>query len=175
MSSQKPVWAYVYIILSVLFLLQYGITLFFMVLNPFVSMFSGGFSSYWTMLSIVALVIIAVWFYFFRKAIREIKAYNLVVKDALAKESDDGVRDKNPLLVGKKSSWIVIGIFAVCIFLGPGIFTLPIMPLFLAGMSTDSGTTPAYVPILIIIVGYSVMALLGYAGWKFFKKLLNTN
>ncbi|UGB30916.1 hypothetical protein [Metabacillus sp. B2-18] len=43
---------------------------------------------------------------------------------------------------------------------GPGIIMLPIMPLFLAAMSTDSGANPDYVPLLIIVIGYGLM--IGY-------------
>ncbi|MDM5330100.1 hypothetical protein [Neobacillus sp. CF12] len=43
---------------------------------------------------------------------------------------------------------------------GPGAIMLPIMPLFLAGMSTDSLDTPDYVPILIFVIGYGLM--IGY-------------
>jgi hypothetical protein len=57
--------------------------------------------------------------------------------------------------------WIVIGAGAVLVIsTGPAAIMLPVMPLLLAGFSTDSSSTPDYVPTLIIFVGYGI--LLGY-------------
>lgn len=50
---------------------------------------------------------------------------------------------------------------ALIVMSGPGALMFPIMPLFLAGMSTDSGQTPQYVAMLIILIGYGLM--IGYA------------
>lgn len=55
--------------------------------------------------------------------------------------------------------WVVIvPSILLVISMGPGAIMLPIMPLFLAGMSTDSGQTPDYVPFLIILIGYGLLA-----------------
>ena len=63
----------------------------------------------------------------------------------------------------KKPIWPWIALAPGALLLvssGPGVLMLPIAPLFLAGMSTDSGTTPGYVPGLIIVIGYGL--LIGY-------------
>lgn len=62
--------------------------------------------------------------------------------------------------------WLVIAPGALLLVsTGPGAVMLPIMPLFLAGMSTDSGNTSAYVPALIILIGYGIIGIYGY--WLF--------
>ena len=63
----------------------------------------------------------------------------------------------------KKPIWPWIALTPGALLLvssGPGVLMLPIAPLFLAGMSTDSGNTPGYVPGMIIIIGYGL--LIGY-------------
>ncbi|WP_281864154.1 hypothetical protein [Planomicrobium okeanokoites] len=54
--------------------------------------------------------------------------------------------------------FILIPSILLLVSTGPGVIMLPIMPLFLAGMSTDSGQAPAYVPMLIIMIGYGLLA-----------------
>ncbi|MGK7379363.1 hypothetical protein ACSFXN_16140 [Planococcus sp. 1R117A] len=71
------------------------------------------------------------------------------------------VPDKKPIW-----PWLVIAPGALLLIsAGPGAVMFPIMPLFLAGMSTDSETVPEYVPLLIILIGYGVMG--GYVYWLF--------
>lgn len=54
--------------------------------------------------------------------------------------------------------WIIIVPGALLLVAaGPGAMMLPIMPMYLAAMSTDSGTTPDYVPALIIVIGYALI------------------
>ncbi|WKA55712.1 hypothetical protein [Planococcus shixiaomingii] len=58
--------------------------------------------------------------------------------------------------------WAVIVPGVLLLFaLGPGAMMLPIMPVYLAAMSTDSGTAPDYVPALIVVIGYTL--ILAYA------------
>lgn len=57
--------------------------------------------------------------------------------------------------------WVVIAPSVLLLFAaGPGAMMLPIMPVYLAAMSTDSGTVPDYVPALIFIIGYAL--IIGY-------------
>ncbi|TWT14576.1 hypothetical protein [Planomicrobium sp. CPCC 101079] len=54
--------------------------------------------------------------------------------------------------------WLVIVPGALLLLsMGPGAMMLPIMPLYLAAMSTDSGTAPSYVPALLVIIGYALI------------------
>lgn len=81
-----------------------------------------------------------------------------------------------PILLEKETAnnkpvwpWLVIiPSILLLISMGPGVVMLPIMPVFLAGMSTDSGQTPGYVPMLIILIGYSLLA--GFC-FLFFKAI----
>jgi|GEM_PF-3692319 len=58
-------------------------------------------------------------------------------------------------------AWIVIGLSALSLLpMGPGAIMLPVLPLLLAGFSTDAPGTPEYVPILILVVGYGLLV-----GW----------
>ena len=71
--------------------------------------------------------------------------------------------------------WLVIAPGALLLVsTGPGAVMLPIMPLFLAGMSTDSGTTPDYVPALIILIGYGIIGIYGYWVFRAIKALRKT-
>ncbi|TWT25124.1 hypothetical protein [Planomicrobium sp. CPCC 101110] len=61
----------------------------------------------------------------------------------------------------KKPLWpwmIIVPGALLLIASGPGAMMLPIMPLYLAAMSTDSGTTPDHVPALIIGIGYALLS-----------------
>ncbi|WKA51919.1 hypothetical protein QWY22_04755 [Planococcus liqunii] len=71
--------------------------------------------------------------------------------------------------------WLVIAPGALLLVsTGPGAVMLPIMPLFLAGMSTDSGNTSDYVPALIILIGYGIMGIYGYWLFRAIKVLRKT-
>lgn len=71
--------------------------------------------------------------------------------------------------------WLVIAPGALLLVsTGPGAVMLPIMPLFLAGMSTDSGNTPDYVPALIILIGYGIIGIYGYWVFRAIKALRKT-
>ncbi|CAG7651539.1 hypothetical protein ACFQI7_28105 [Paenibacillus allorhizosphaerae] len=58
-------------------------------------------------------------------------------------------------------SWIFIGmnLLAFGPTFGLGLLFVPIMPLFLAGMSTDSGDKSLVLP--IIVIGYAIILLWG--------------
>lgn len=57
--------------------------------------------------------------------------------------------------------WIVLGLSGVVVlYVGPGILALPFLPLMVAAMSTDSGDVPDYIPALIFLGGYGMLA-----GW----------
>ncbi|HZG71398.1 MAG TPA: hypothetical protein VEY51_07640 [Chondromyces sp.] len=92
------------------------------------------------------------------------KTYNQEKKDELSLKGV-GLPGPSVRLSAKTQKpiwpWIVIGFGAVSLIgAGPGAIMLPIMPLFLAAMSTDSGNTPDYVPSLILVIGYGL--LIGY-------------
>ncbi|MDA5107168.1 hypothetical protein FOI68_14130 [Brevibacillus sp. LEMMJ03] len=55
-------------------------------------------------------------------------------------------------------AWIVIVLTGGClILLGSSAWALFAIPLLMAGFSTDSPSTPKYVPILILIIGYGIL------------------
>jgi hypothetical protein len=64
----------------------------------------------------------------------------------------------------KKLIWpwfVIVPSGLLMVAMGPGTMMLPIMPVYLAAMSTDSGSVPDYVPALIFVIGYAL--ILGYA------------
>ncbi|MBZ5202693.1 hypothetical protein HU147_15905 [Planomicrobium chinense] len=85
-------------------------------------------------------------------------------------EGEEGKGKKKPVW-----PWLVIAPGALLLITtGPGAIMLPIMPLFLAGMSTDSGNTPDYVPALIILIGYGIIGIYGYWVFRAIKTLRKT-
>ncbi|MDZ5474117.1 hypothetical protein SM124_20650 [Bacillus sp. 31A1R] len=167
MQEKKPIWPYVYLILSVIFFLKFGLPFLMLVLfsldnGLFSLLFYLGFGG----------VILYFWWKYFRKALAEIKGSKnnnqdlVVYEDEAIQEEIKSEQSKN------QKSWIMIILIGlIAVTLGPGIIFLPILPLFLAAMSTDSGNTPGYVPLLILVVGYTIIGGIFYGIWRVFKSL----
>jgi hypothetical protein len=163
-NLQQPIWAWIVLIGGGLFLLSAfpGI---FLVL--FMSFWQANELSYFTFIYMtIALCILVVTIWGMKRALGAIQAYNREKRSFL----NEYFKDINPAELSNSLSvkkqkpiwpWIVLAPGALLLIsTGPGVIILPIAPLFLAGMSTDSGTTPDYVPILIFTVGYGLM--IGY-------------
>lgn len=153
-SQQNPIWAWAVLIIGSLFI--------------FTSLPGMLFTSYMqirqleTVSSIsiifftigICIFVIVLWG--MKRAWEAIKSYNQYKALEPGNIKTDTPQEKKPIW-----PWVVIGLSALLILsMGPGVIMLPIMPLFLAGMSTDSGTTPDYVPVLIFVIGYGLM--IGY-------------
>jgi hypothetical protein len=55
-------------------------------------------------------------------------------------------------------AWIVLILTGLVILkTGFGFIAIPLLPLLLAGFSTDAPGTPAYVPILVLVISYSIL------------------
>lgn len=154
--QQKPIWAWVVLILGGLFMvfsLPGMLLTLFMQIRQLESV---------TSISIifftidVCMIVVLLWG--MKRAWTAIKKYNEYKTKYTVIETnlDPTPQEKKPIW-----PWVVIGVGALPVLgMGPGVIMLPIMPLFLAGMSTDSGTTPEYVPMLILLIGYGIM--IGY-------------
>ncbi len=154
--QQHPIWAWVVLILGGLFMVfslpGMLLTLFMqirqleIVTSISIIFFTIG----------VCMIVVLIWG--MKRAWTAIKHYNeyKAKYTIIEVKSDSPTQEKKPIW-----PWVVIGLGALSVFgMGPGVIMLPIMPLFLAGMSTDSGTTPDYVPMLILFIGYGLM--IGY-------------
>ncbi|MCM3585843.1 hypothetical protein M3182_08815 [Mesobacillus maritimus] len=158
-DTQYPIWAWVVLIGGAIFLVSalpgFISTLLIPLWKPDeLGMFS-------MLFSLMALCFLFFRIWGMRKAYQALKAYQPLQKQQASFVSQpQNIVEESPLPVIKKPIWpwffIVPGVLLL-IGMGSAVLMLPIMPLFLAGMSTDSGTVPDYVPILIILVGYGVM------------------
>ncbi|WP_423800676.1 hypothetical protein [Neobacillus sp. SAB-20_R2A] len=158
-NQQQPIWAWVVLIGGGLFLFTSLPGLPFII---FMTFWKANELSFFSLIFIViSLAIISVIIWGMKRAYNALRDYNR------AKKAYELESLQEPKLLNSHSSktkkpiwpWVVIGLGALLIVgTGPGIIMLPIAPLFLAGMSTDSGTTPDYVPFLIIVIGYGLMA-----------------
>jgi len=154
--QQNPIWAWVVLILGGLFMVfslpGMLLTLFMQIRQlEIVSSISIIFFTIG-----VCMIVVLIWG--MKRAWMAIKSYNeFKAKYAVIEPKLDSTPPvKKPIW-----PWVVIGVGALSVLgMGPGVLMLPIMPLFLAGMSTDSGTTPEYVPMLILLIGYGLM--IGY-------------
>lgn len=171
----NPIWAYIVLIGGGIFAFS---TLPGMLLIMTVPFWKHDEISFFSVLfMVIGLCVIVVIGWGMRKAFVAIKTYREwsktmgPVTDGAEKlaEPIGGAGEKTAeLLEGvaekkKKPIWPWIALAPGALLLvtsGPGVLMLPIMPLFMAGMSTDSGNTPGYVPGLIIFVGYGL--LIGY-------------
>jgi hypothetical protein len=157
-NSKNPIWAWVVLIGGGFFFVS---TVPASLLTIFVSIRQGELSFFSIIYYVFALVIFILIIWAMVKAIRSIKAYQKTKGISVPQANTDF--SNNPTAEKSKKPiwpWIVIGSAGLLLLTsGPGIIMLPIMPLFLAGMSTDSGNTPEYVPILIFVVGYILMIL----------------
>lgn len=163
-NLQQPIWAWIILIGGGLFLLSAFPGIFFIL---FMSFWKANELSFFTIIYMtIALCILVVTLWGMKRAYGAIQHYNREKKSFL----NEYFKDIEPLELSKTTTvqkkkpiwpWIALAPGALLLIgSGPGVLMLPIAPLFLAGMSTDSGTTPEYVPLLILVVGYGLM--IGY-------------
>ncbi|MFP7297073.1 hypothetical protein [Neobacillus niacini] len=158
MENQKkeyPIWAWFVLIGGGLFLLK---AMPGMLLTITIPIWKPDEISFFTFIYIpLVLGILGVTLWGLKKAFSAIKGHQKTsIIPTPSKKGSDLHTSKKPVW-----PWVVIGAGAVLVIgTGPAALMLPIMPLFLAGMSTDSSDTPSYVPLLIMVVGYGLM--IGY-------------
>jgi hypothetical protein len=162
MENQKrknPLWAWFVLIAGGLFLLQ---SLPGMLLTIAIPLWKPDEFSFFTVIYIpIVLGILVVTIWGLKKAFSAIKCYQQVKNTGISAPQPKPIILSAPAAKIPVWPWIVIGSGAVVVIgSGPGAIMLPIMPLFLTGMSTDSPDTPDYVPILIFVIGYGLM--IGY-------------
>lgn len=152
---QTPLWAWLVLIGGVFFIVTAvpGI-----LLTVVVPLFRWQELSFFSILFMtLATCICFVVFWGMKRAWQAIQAARLIERDSISPPLI------NPTIRVNKPIWpwfvILPGVFAI-IGMGPGVIMLPIMPIFLAAMSTDSGQTPDYVPLLLVFGGYGI--ILGY-------------
>ncbi|MDQ1144200.1 hypothetical protein QE429_001027 [Bacillus sp. SORGH_AS 510] len=171
----NPIWAYIVLIGGGIFAFS---TLPGMLLVMTVPFWKHDEISFFSVLfMVIGLFVIVVIGWGMRKAFVAIKTYRqwskttgpVVSGGEISTAATENTGEKsaevldNGLEKKKKPIWPWIALAPGALLLatsGPGVLMLPIMPLFMAGMSTDSGNTPGYVPGLIILVGYGL--LIGY-------------
>lgn len=161
-KKENPIWAWFVLIGGGLFLLRALPGMLLTLLIPFWKPDEVSFFTFIYIPIILGILGLTIWG--LTKAFSAIKGYQQVKNSqtpALIEEVPAQETAKQELPTKTKKPvwpWIVIGAGAVLgIGSGPAALMLPIMPIFLAGMSTDSPHTPDYVPILILVVGYGLM------------------
>jgi hypothetical protein len=151
LKTEKPLWAWFVLIGGGLFLLT---SLPGFVLISFIPLWKTGELSFWTiMYMMIPLCVLTGTIWGIARAVNTLRTFKLEQSRAAIIDagSAEAVKPIWP--------WLVIAPGALLLIkMGPGVVMLPIMPLFLAGMSTDSGTTPSYVPLLIVVIGYGLMS-----------------
>ena len=161
-KTEKPRWAWFVLICGGLFLLNSFPGIFLYLLLPFWK--SDEFNFFTIVLMVISLCILIVTIWGMKRAYNTIRASRQMEPATLSIEGLDVPQPSaDDPSKQTKSIWpwlVIIPGVLLLVNSGPGVMMLPIMPLFLAGMSTDSGTAPDYVPILIILIGYGLM--IGY-------------
>lgn len=152
-KAQNPLWAWFTLIGGVCFLFTGAPYLFMTALIPIWKPDELSFFS--IMYITLALCMLIVLFWGMKQAFLTLKAYKK------RGENQAAVPEIKPSTGNQKPVWpwvVIVPGALLLIFSGPGAIMLPIMPLFLAGMSTDSGTVPDYVPLAIFFGGYGLIA-----------------
>lgn len=171
---QKPIWAWFVLIFGAIFLTLTAPAGIILLLVPFFKPDEISFMS--SLLTAIMLILpaAAIWAMF--RSYKAVKAYHLLQKEvALLPPKEETSLDGT--LVPEKAKkpiwpWLIIAPGALLLISsGPGAVMFPIMPLFLAGMSTDSPDTPGYVPALLIIGGYALMIGYGILVWRAIQTL----
>ncbi|SEN64428.1 hypothetical protein SAMN05192533_11685 [Mesobacillus persicus] len=160
-ETQQPIWAWVVLIGGGLFLFSAFPGIFFMLLIPFWK--PDEFNLFSILFMTIGLLVLVGTIWGMVRSFKALREYQQIKKQ----RESTFIQETHPTTMKSATSkkpiwpWIIIAIGGIpLVGMGPGILMLPIMPLFLAGMSTDSGTTPDYVPLLIIFIGYGLM--IGY-------------
>lgn len=173
-SSQKPIWAYFVLVFGAFFLVTTAPAGIILLLVPFFKPDEISIMS--SILTAFMLILPAGTTWAMLRSYKAVKTYQFLKKEAALLSLDKQVMDDEGEIPAKAKKpfwpWLVIAPGALLLISsGPGAVMFPIMPLFLAGMSTDSSATPAYVPALLIFGGYGLM--IGYAilVWRAIKAL----
>ncbi|RNF39027.1 hypothetical protein [Planococcus salinus] len=174
-ATQKQVLSWMILIVGTLLLLYITPSILITVLLPFWK--PEDFSAVSAMFALVALGFAAVTAWAMKRSYRSLK-YRKAKSPAPAKTPVPAASEKEASFLSTKEAaptetktliwpWLVIGCGALLLISsGPAVVMLPIAPLFLAAMSTDSGNTPAYVSVSIVMIGYGMM--IAYAVLLFF-------
>jgi hypothetical protein len=158
-EAQKPLWPWFVLIGGGIFLVSAAPGLLMSFLLPFWKAEELGLFMYIFILIATLMLIGTIWgmvkaYQALRNPIQPI--HDIPLNSEKFQESHKNLSNKKPIW-----PWVVIAPGALLLISsGPGVIMFPIMPLFLAGMSTDSGSTPDYVPILIVLIGYTL--IIGY-------------
>jgi hypothetical protein len=159
MGAQKPLWPWFVLIGGGLFLGSAAPGLLMSILLPFWRAEELGLFMYIFFMIAIIMVIATIWVMV--KAYQALKSHNQPFNEIPFKQDGEiDLHEVHKTTITKKPIWPWVVIAPGALLLvgsGPGVLMLPIMPLFLAGMSTDSGNTPDYVPILIILIGYTLI------------------
>ena len=161
MSTEKkpPLLAWFVLIGGALFLVNALPGFIFLFLMKFKQ--SGVFHFFSLFYLTIALVIVLGAIWAMKRSFDAIKEFHVFKRDTNIQNSRPTASPPSEKTSRTIWPWLVLipgGLLLVST--GPGMIMLPIMPLFLAAMSTDSGTTPDYVPLLIIVIGYGL--IIGY-------------
>lgn len=163
-KAATPIWAWFVLVFGAIFLVTMVPVLIILLLLPFFKPEETSIVSIFFTLFGVAMVAAAFWG--MAKAYQAIKFHRKIQKEqeVLFDQNDQAGEISGTEQTAAKPVWpwiVIVPGAALIVMSGPGALMFPIMPLFLAGMSTDSGQTPDYVPALIILIGYGLM--FGYA------------
>lgn len=157
---ENPLWAWFVLIGCGIFLLKAAPGMLITVAIPLWK--PDEFSIFSIFYIIFALGILAVTFWGMKKSYNAKKTYqqakNTQVSSPVKAPPDSNIHVP-PAVKKPVWPWVVIGLGTVLVIAsGPAALMLPVMPLLLAAFSTDSPSTPDYVPVLIILVGYGILA-----------------
>lgn len=152
---ENPLWAWFVLVGGGLFLIKAAPGMLFTLAIPLWKPDEISFFTYIYIPFVLGILVAAIWG--MKKAYGAIRVYQ---KDKI-NQVPEPIIQETPTTKKPVWPWVVIGLGAVLVIgSGPAALMLPMMPLFLAGMSTDSSQTPDYVPILIILIGYGI--IIGY-------------
>lgn len=171
---QKPIWAWFVLIFGTVFLTLTAPAGIVLLLVPFFKPDEISFMS--SLLTAFMLILPAAALWAVIRSFKTIKAYQLHQREhALLQPKEEPLPGETPVPAKTKKPlwpWVVIAPgAALLISSGPGALMFPIMPLFLAGMSTDSPDTPGYVPALLFFGGYGLMIGYGLLVWRAIRAL----
>lgn len=171
---QKPIWAYFMLVFGAFFLATTAPAGIILLLVPFFKPDEISIMS--NILTAIMLILPAGTTWAMIRSYKAVKTYQHLKKETALLSLDKQVMNEEGEIRADARKpfwpWLVIapGILLL-ISSGPGAIMFPIMPLFLAGMSTDSSAAPAHVPALLIIGGYGLMIGYGILVWRAIKTL----
>lgn len=171
---QKPIWAWFVLIFGAAFLTLTAPASIILLLVPFFKPDEISFMS--SLLTAFMLILPAAALWAMVRSYKAVKAYQRHQREVAFLQPEEDIASGNAPIPPKTKKpiwpWLVIAPgAALLISSGPGAVMFPIMPLFLAGMSTDSPDTPGYVPALLIFGGYGLMIGYGLLVWRAIRTL----